>query len=82
MNSIDQVGGEIRVFLVEQMGLDPGMTFSEPLFSSGLLDSIDMVAILDFIETRWAITFSAFDVGLEDLDSISAIVSQVLSRRG
>lgn len=80
MNDQDGIAARIQAFLVRTMGLDPGITGSDPLFSSGQLDSIDLVEILEFIEAQWGVSFSAFDVGLEDMDSVDRIVSQLRAR--
>ena len=81
MKDLDALTRDIRDFLITEMGLDTELHVDEPLFSSALLDSIDLVSILEFIESHWGITFSAFDVGLEDMDSVARIVGQVQSRR-
>lgn len=82
MTNLQTPGLRIREFLIREMGVEETLADEDPLFSSGLLDSIDLVSILEFIESQWKITFSAFDVGLEDMDSIGRIVRQIQTRRG
>jgi acyl carrier protein len=82
MTTLQTPSLQIREFLTREMGLDSSLADEDPLFSSGLLDSIDLLSILEFIESQWTVTFSAFDVGLEDMDSIGRIVRQIQIRSG
>ena len=78
--SVDR--GEIRSFvgeLLARKGESGTPADSEPLITSGRLDSIDVLEIVTFVETRYGVDFSvrAFDPG--DFDTIESIVKLVTS---
>jgi len=50
------------------------------LFSSGLLDSFNMLDIITFIEGRAPITVGPMDVNLDNLDSVDRIIDFVRRR--
>lgn len=45
------------------------------LFSSGLLDSIAMMSLINFIEERAGVQVAAQDVTLENFDSVDRILA-------
>jgi acyl carrier protein len=66
---------DIRTYIT-QSGVDNSSIEPETaLFSSGLLDSFLMVELILFIEEKANISIDASDITLENLDSISAIIS-------
>jgi acyl carrier protein len=67
----------IREFVLElaqRKGSSARPSDRDPLISSGILDSIDVLEIVAFLESRYAIDFSAraFDPG--DFETIESIV--------
>jgi len=61
-----------------RLGVDTaGVDESTPLFSSNLLDSFSMVDLIMFIEKEGEITMDAWDVTLDNLDSIGRILQLV-----
>lgn len=67
---------EIRRFvsgLLDNKGANGELADDAPLLSSGRLDSIDVLEIVAFLETRYGIDFAerAFDPG--DFDTIDSI---------
>lgn len=48
-----------------------------PIFSSGLLDSFDMVDLVAFVESSSGIKFGVFDLNLSNLDTVSVIMAYV-----
>lgn len=58
----------------ETIGID------SPLFSDGLLDSMAVLEVSAFVERLSGAHFEIIDISLENLDSISRILSFVASR--
>ena len=75
--SIDK--DEIRRFvcgLLDNKGLHGELADDAPLISSGRLDSVDVLEIVAFLETRYGLDFAArpFDPGdFDTLDSIAKL---------
>jgi acyl carrier protein len=69
---------EIRQFIVENYVLTEGMDEldgNESLMDRGIIDSIGVFALVDFIEQQYGVTVSDDDMIPENLDSINAIVA-------
>jgi acyl carrier protein len=78
----EQIESNVRDFLSSRRGVDAAaLTPSEPLFSSGLLDSLDVLELIAFLESSCGIRVSPFDVSIERFDTIGAIVALVTERR-
>lgn len=71
----------IKEFLVNQLGLSEGLEDDEKIFSSGRLDSLDVVSIFTFLEKKYSFKINPFDFGLEDFDSIELIVKTIEKSR-
>jgi len=63
--------------LLERKGDNSAVADSDPLFTSGRLDSLAAVEILVFLETRFAIDFTRIDFDIDLIQSIDAIVSLI-----
>jgi len=62
-------------FVEDELGLDPGSyTPATPLFSSGLLDSFALVALLSFAEQRFGSVARPEDLTPETVDSLEVFV--------
>ena len=78
MSTIDS---RIVSFIVENFGLDVDDVEGESgLFSSGILDSFNMVDLVAFVESEAGIKFGMLDLNLENLDSVERIVSYVKTK--
>ncbi len=65
-------------YFQSRLGVDTaGVDEATPLFSSNLLDSFSMVDLIMFIEKEGAIKMDAWDVTLDNLDSIGRILQLV-----
>ncbi|MCH9671474.1 MAG: acyl carrier protein [Gammaproteobacteria bacterium] len=65
-------------FLTSDMGVDEGdVDASTLLFSDGILDSVLMVDLIQFIETKSGIRMSPTEVNLDNLDSVGKILAYV-----
>jgi acyl carrier protein len=70
-------------FIQSNFGLDgTALDTDTVLFSSNLLDSLSMVELMVFIEREAGIKIRATEVSLDNLDSITRILSFVERKRG
>jgi acyl carrier protein len=68
----------IRTYLSDRLGVDiSGLTDDSPLFSSSLVDSFSLVELITFVETQGSIKVDAWDVTLDNFDSIERILEYV-----
>jgi acyl carrier protein len=67
----------IRDYLINELGLDEGLSTQDKIFSSGLLDSMDVVSLLAFLEKKFSVSFNPFSIGLEDFNSIDLMVAGI-----
>lgn len=69
-------------FLRDECGLLPSeYSSSTPLFSSGLLDSFAMVALLSFAEQRFGVVLPLQDLTQDTVDTVDSFTQYVASRR-
>jgi acyl carrier protein len=74
----------IRDFVMREFlpGEHPAtLTPTTPLISGGIIDSIDSVKLIIFLETEFDIEVEAFDADLDHLDTIEALERFVASKR-
>jgi acyl carrier protein len=74
----------IREFVLCEFlpGEDPdALTETTPLISGGIIDSIDSVKLIVFLETEFDIVVEAFDVDLDLLDTVEALERFVNGKR-
>ena len=60
---------------------DDHIEVDTPLFRSRLLDSMNLLSLITFLEARFAIAISSADVVFENLDSVQHIVAFVARKR-
>lgn len=61
--------------LLERKGATPEFADGDALVSSGLLDSVDVLEIVTFLETRYDVDFSRQPFDPDDFDTVDGIVS-------
>ena len=72
----------LRAFLSEELGLDgEEVERGEELLSTGLIDSVDLVKVAEFLEARVGISIPDRDIGAHHFDSIAAMLDYVSPRR-
>jgi acyl carrier protein len=82
-----EIKSEIRAFVAVNYLPDASadsITDSMPLITSGIIDSIGMLGLVDFIESRYAIEFLPREIDVQALDTveqIEALISTKLSSR-
>ena len=69
-------------FLAELTGCEEVRTdHHHPLMSSGLLDSLNAVELLLFIESDFGVDVSPSEIGVENFDSVERISSLVEAKQ-
>lgn len=64
----------VKTFVLDELlGEDMDLAPDEEIFSSGLLDSLSVVQLMQFLEERFTITISPGDVTLDDFDTLERI---------
>lgn len=67
---------DVAAFLSEQLDMDAGSLDDDlPLFSSSLLDSTSMVALVTFLEQSTGLVVEVSDLTLDNFDTIARIIS-------
>ena len=77
----EEIETRVRGYLCDKVGLDPAIESDDALFTSGTLDSMDFVGLVEFLESEFEIRLSPFEVGIEDVDSVK-MISQTIASRG
>lgn len=66
-------------FLDEEMGVERvHLEGDAPLFSGGLLASLEALRVLVFLERRFGVRVSPLEVGLDSFDSVTRLTQFVL----
>ena len=81
MNNIRE---ELRQYIISEFlpGEKPANLRDEtPLRTSGILDSVATLRLVDFVEQRFGIEVEAHEAGVENFDSIASIASFIDSKR-
>lgn len=72
---------DLKTYLVDECGLDDDLGNADPIFGAGLLDSLEVLNILKFIEEKFETHFSTFEVSFDNFENIDKITTLVLSKR-
>ena len=72
--SDDSIENDIRDFLKTEFGIrDEDLGEGQALFSGGLLDSLNALNVVVFLESRFGLKISPLDVTVGDIDSVAMI---------
>ena len=78
-----EIKTEVRQYIVRNL-LDGGQDFaledSTPLVTGGIIDSIGMIGLVGFIESRFGIEFMPREIDLHNLDTLERIERLVLNK--
>lgn len=80
MKATDNIKDEIRAYILSEFlpGESPrNLKDDTPLRTSGLLDSMATLRLVNFVEERFTIEVEAQEAGGENFDCISAIAAYV-----
>lgn len=72
-----EIESQIRDYLVNELGTEQNIGADDLLFSGGVLDSFDIVQILDFVNSRFNVEISPLEVNLDNFDSITRMCELV-----
>jgi acyl carrier protein len=75
---------EIRQYILEEFlpGEKPAnLQDDTPLRTSGILDSVATLKVVDFVEEHYGIEVEAHEAGVENFDTINAIAAFVDNKR-
>jgi acyl carrier protein len=75
---------EVREFVASHYLPDaPAETITDtmPLITSGIIDSIGMLGLVDFIESRYAIEFMPREIDVYTLDTVERIESLIHAKQ-
>lgn len=62
-------------------GEDPSeLTYSTPLITTGILDSIATLKLVAFLEEEFSVTIEAYEVDIEHMDTLELITELVCSK--
>lgn len=78
------IDDEVRLFLTDNFPLSangPSLSGTDSLLETGVIDSVGVLELIQFVESRYEIEIPDAEVLPENLDSIDAIVRYVTSKR-
>ena len=81
---MDNVREEIRQYILSEFlpGEKPSnLRDDTPLRTSGILDSVSTLRVVNFVEERYGIEVEAHEAGVDNFDSIAAIATFVQSKK-
>lgn len=82
-NSVDDLRSDLEALLADEvLAEDEEFEPDTDLLRSGLMDSLSVVQVVDWLEARYAVEIDPADVTLEHFRSIDAIVAYVERRIG
>ncbi len=70
------IKGTVRQYIFENhLGgeLSQSLQDTTPLITSGLIDSIGVLSLINFLERRFAVEFTPREIGLHDLETVERI---------
>jgi acyl carrier protein/D-alanine--poly(phosphoribitol) ligase subunit 2 len=76
----ERIEADITEYLRREIGVPPDLPRDEPLFTSGVIDSFDLVHLLAFLRERYGLEISPLEVSLENFDSVARLTRYVASR--
>jgi acyl carrier protein len=82
---MENVKDELRGYILSEFlpGEKPSnLRDDTPLRTSGILDSISTLRLVDFIEERYGIEVEAHEASVENFDSIESIASFIKNKKG
>ena len=79
---INDIKFKIKEFILEERSLrDLDINDETPLISSGIIDSITTLSLIDFIEKSFNIEFEPYEVDQENLNTINRITDFILEKQ-
>lgn len=75
----EEISSRIKEYLITELyrGAKEALTNDLPLISSGLIDSISTLTVVEFLETSFNFEFEPHEVDHTNLDTIGSMVAFV-----
>ena len=80
----ESIQDALKQFILKEFlpGEDPDeLTYTTPLITGGVLDSIATLKLVMFLEERFGVTLEAHETDPDYLDTIALISSTILSKK-
>ena len=78
----DELTEKIEAYLVEHLGLEAEyVRANNSIFTSGMLDSLEVVNLIVFMDEKLGIKLDPLDISFEQLDTIENIVTNALKSK-
>jgi acyl carrier protein len=71
---------DILSYLSDKLGIDDRIDIHTPLFSSSMIDSFQMMSLVEYIEKRCGFRVAPDDVTLENLDTVERMLAYASGR--
>lgn len=69
---------QVKSYIIETFMFGEGsLEDDEPLFESGIIDSLGFIKLLSFIEKTFGVSIAMEEVAMENFSSINAIVDTI-----
>jgi acyl carrier protein len=73
---------QIRSFIVENfLFSERGLEDDEPLFDSGIIDSLGLIKLIAFIEKKFNISIDMSEIMIENFNTLNGIMETLKSRQ-
>lgn len=81
---MDEIKDQLRQFLHELLpnGEPVNLLDSTSLLTSGILDSMAMLRVVEFVEQKFGIQVDEYDTGIENFDRIEDMAAFVQRKQG
>lgn len=77
---IEVIQSEIIEYLTEEIGVGRELGKDDLLFTSGTVDSFDLVRLLSFLKEQYGLELSPLEVSIDNFDSVAGISELVRNR--
>ena len=77
---LHEVESDIFQYLRDELGVAEDLTRDDPLFTSGAIDSFDLLQILAFVKEHYSLEVPPLDVSLENFDTVARMGALVVAR--
>jgi acyl carrier protein len=81
--STDEIKGDVKAYILEEFlpgESSEALTDDTELISHGVLDSLSTLALVSYIEKKYAITLAAHEFDADNLNRLPDIANLVISK--
>ncbi len=74
----DDIKEKLYAYFSQECGINKeSIEANQPIFSTGLLDSIELIKLISFIDKEIGVTINPLDIGFDEFDTIDRIVANI-----